>query len=547
MKKDNKMNISFPVALELNAGIDELHSHAELEIICPIEGQLKTVVNGVSYQLNEGELCIVNSENLHDMKTQADASYLSLLINTKYFDTYIPNISIVYYDCVPDMRFSSSGQSHLLTLKRKYAAVIQAFTEKNNKSSETIINATIDLLTQLRNWFTLIRFSGADIKNGEQFDRIWDIIEYIYDNCWRRLPLAEVADFVHLSSSYLSHLIKKITGGSYEDLVNTVRAENALKLLMQTDMSITQISMECGFSDPKYFNHYFAKCYGIKPKEYRSQNPRISLDAFRNQKQNDADMDLSDVKDKLDKLFAVQTGGDERIKKKYKIDASGLSEGAYEKLPNILVVEDMEDIFDDRTRQMIMEAADICGFDKLMCGSKKNISDKEMRYFQSVLEESHIELLHAYDDNISNREKIGALFYEKGIKRQRFYKEYLKNIPKGELLKNEDSCLVVKDEQDIYILLNNGIEDEDIAEISVTITNIDSGEYIVVDYYCESLAEELSFFEEIVSELQKKEIHAANIAFAPSIRTDKKTITDKYRCTYLLEYDESTLIHLKRI
>ena len=105
----------------------------------------------------------------------------------------------------------------------------------------------------------------------EDSERIWKVVDYIYDNYSRKLPIVEIASLIHVTPNYLSHYIKKISGMSYQHLLNFIRSEIALEQLITTRKSISRISSECGFSEPKYFNKYFDLFYHISPKKYREQ------------------------------------------------------------------------------------------------------------------------------------------------------------------------------------------------------------------------------------------------------------------------------------
>ena len=48
--------------------------------------------------------------------------------------------------------------------------------------------------------------------------------------------------------------------------------EHAKKLLAETNMKLSDIAMEIGYSEPNYFSHVFRKTEGMTPKAYRSRN-----------------------------------------------------------------------------------------------------------------------------------------------------------------------------------------------------------------------------------------------------------------------------------
>ena len=69
----------------------------------------------------------------------------------------------------------------------------------------------------------------------------------------------------------MSRILKKETGRNFEETVAYVRAECSIRYLLESDMTITDISYECGFSAPRYYNAAFKKFCGCTPAEYRKK------------------------------------------------------------------------------------------------------------------------------------------------------------------------------------------------------------------------------------------------------------------------------------
>ena len=81
--------------------------------------------------------------------------------------------------------------------------------------------------------------------------------------------LEECATQVGVSKYYLSHLFKKQTGVSIPEYKKARRLLLAKKKLIQTDLLVADIALECGFSSVSYFTELFTKEEGMTPTEYR--------------------------------------------------------------------------------------------------------------------------------------------------------------------------------------------------------------------------------------------------------------------------------------
>ena len=85
------------------------------------------------------------------------------------------------------------------------------------------------------------------------------------------LEVTELAQACALSRSHFSRAFKCSTGLSPQDWIRQQRVALAKQLIQYTDMSLTQISLECGFCDQAHFCHVFTRCEGINPFAWRCQ------------------------------------------------------------------------------------------------------------------------------------------------------------------------------------------------------------------------------------------------------------------------------------
>lgn len=93
--------------------------------------------------------------------------------------------------------------------------------------------------------------------------------EYIYKNKGENVSQKDVASLCHISSSYFSRLFVKETGENFSVFLARLKIEWSKQLLEKTEISITQISDELGFSEPGYFIKTFRKYENITPGLYR--------------------------------------------------------------------------------------------------------------------------------------------------------------------------------------------------------------------------------------------------------------------------------------
>ncbi|QIK70657.1 response regulator [Erysipelothrix sp. HDW6C] len=93
--------------------------------------------------------------------------------------------------------------------------------------------------------------------------------QYIQDHYQEALSLTQVSEHINLNSSYFSQLFKQEEGKNFTEYLLEVRMNQAKLLIESTQMSIADICVYVGYSDPKHFTKNFKKYTGLKPSEYR--------------------------------------------------------------------------------------------------------------------------------------------------------------------------------------------------------------------------------------------------------------------------------------
>lgn len=82
------------------------------------------------------------------------------------------------------------------------------------------------------------------------------------------------AEFFY-NPSYISFQFKKIVGVSFNEYLQNLRLQNALRLIKNGYTQVKDVAITCGFSDPLYFSKVFKKKYGISPGEYISTQKNL--------------------------------------------------------------------------------------------------------------------------------------------------------------------------------------------------------------------------------------------------------------------------------
>ena len=94
--------------------------------------------------------------------------------------------------------------------------------------------------------------------------------EYIQANLAQNLTLADMAQVLNLSTSYLTRLFKQSQGISLYQYVIRCRIARA-KQLLKHQLAIAEIATQVGFADQSHLTHHFKRQVGVTPKAFREK------------------------------------------------------------------------------------------------------------------------------------------------------------------------------------------------------------------------------------------------------------------------------------
>ena len=108
------------------------------------------------------------------------------------------------------------------------------------------------------------------LKSGN-YETIENVIKYIKENLTSDLSLNAVASYASLSPIHFHNCFKAATGKTLHEYVEEQRIKKSAGLLVSTDLHLTDISNECGFSSQSYFSFAFKRRMGMTPREYEKE------------------------------------------------------------------------------------------------------------------------------------------------------------------------------------------------------------------------------------------------------------------------------------
>ncbi len=126
-------------------------------------------------------------------------------------------------------------------------------------------------------------------KSNEIYrSRINKVIDYVNNNLHKSISLEELAAVALFSPFHFHRIFVAVTGETVNNFTNRMRNEKAARLLKFSKKSISEISVECGFSSTSTLSRLFKQYFEISPSGYRRggeiKNSKIRKELFPNNK-----------------------------------------------------------------------------------------------------------------------------------------------------------------------------------------------------------------------------------------------------------------------
>lgn len=233
------------------------HLHEAIEIVYVTKGSVELGVGKELYHLDEGDMGIVFPNIIHHYQVFSQdvnkAIYLfiepSLLVGFQDdLKSYCPKNPVISKHKLQDdiasaIKMLTKIDNNNFIMSHAYAQMIMAY-----------VVTTVRLVTK---------------DSVKEDNLIYNAVSYVAANYSKSISLDEMAYDLGVSKFALSRMFAKTFHCNFCKYINKTRLNYAASYLENSDISITEICLECGFESQRTFNRVFKEEYKMTPREYR--------------------------------------------------------------------------------------------------------------------------------------------------------------------------------------------------------------------------------------------------------------------------------------
>lgn len=215
------------------------------------KGRARYIVNGVSYDLKEGDLIYIPKGSTREASTDTDEKMHSFAFN---FNILGPDD----FDVLPlPIAMTLPRDPYFIQLLREFNIV---WLERKRSYKLKAVGLFLVILHHIYTWASTQNDPSPVVDN-----RIEKIKEYILENYHRKISKEELSDLVQLHPVYMGSLFRKLTSYTINEYTQRIRINKACDILSTGEYSVNETALRCGFDDIFYFSKVFKKITGLSP------------------------------------------------------------------------------------------------------------------------------------------------------------------------------------------------------------------------------------------------------------------------------------------
>ncbi|WNS46942.1 AraC family transcriptional regulator [Paenibacillus sp. MMS20-IR301] len=260
------------------------HQHNSTEIMYLISGSCAVEVRDgsgkdIPYQLKRGELILLDAGVPHRLIVDNGASCRMLNVEFAFteYSGLAPSVGRLAREEETLAEFIRSPFTSLVLADQEEVfhvlkALVLELDQRGRNGSSMVHLLFSELLLRL----SRLRREALPASGQPSQLYVRRAVEFLHQNYDRSLQVKEVADSVNVHPGYLHRIFRIHTGQTLTDYLNTLRMEKARMLLGQSEIPVAEIADYVGISSRQYFHLLFKKYTGCTPIEYRNSIERSS-------------------------------------------------------------------------------------------------------------------------------------------------------------------------------------------------------------------------------------------------------------------------------
>jgi AraC-like DNA-binding protein len=249
---------------DANHSMTNAHYHSSYELYVLEKGYHDVLINDSIFDIGMFDVVLYKPNVFHKSLQNQGCARTCIYFSDRYLNQHFTVKSI--YSLL------SCFENNIITLDKetfpKFKSLMLLLEKENLTDPD---NRIFIYLADLLNILNENKKTPKPENFASPYNNFAPILSYINQNYNKINNIEEIADRFFISKFYLCHLFKEVTGLTLIQYLNKIKVQNACNMLVNTELSISEIGMECGFNSSMYFCKTFKQELKVTPREFRTR------------------------------------------------------------------------------------------------------------------------------------------------------------------------------------------------------------------------------------------------------------------------------------
>jgi AraC-like DNA-binding protein len=252
-----------------------LHTHAELQLTLIDSGTGTAFIGDRIEQFEPGDVFLFGPNLPHVFRDEHQEPNMQI---ESYSIFFLPDFLGGQFLELPESRaikqlleLSARGLKFKSNLRSALAPQVRSLFDASGLNRLMQLVDILDQITKSRQLEPLASIGFREPRRSADGQKINDVFDYLMQHYTGNIKLANVASVANMSPTAFCRYFKHHTRKTYSRFLNEIRIGQACKLLIDDNLSVSQVCYQTGYNNISNFNRQFKKITGLTPRSYIQQ------------------------------------------------------------------------------------------------------------------------------------------------------------------------------------------------------------------------------------------------------------------------------------
>lgn len=269
--------------------VSKWHFHEENEIIFIPGGRLACFIGDGQFKFSKESLIMIGACTPHiwvwdNEFTSGSDELKEEAIIIKFRESFLGNYFIQFSGVERIKALMEKSKRGIIFTSDKLQPLmnkLESINELDYFDKILLLFESLNLFSKSKTYTLVSNSASLSLNQKREISNIDKILKFIETNFKHKITIKEVAETANLSPTSFCRYFKSRTFKTFITVVNETRIEYASKLLLETNLSVSEICYQSGFNQLSNFYRQFINIKKMTPKHFRKKMLAICLTCFQ--------------------------------------------------------------------------------------------------------------------------------------------------------------------------------------------------------------------------------------------------------------------------